>query len=75
MALPPSLAFLRLPSPSRAPTLEAKHHTLELYLDLLCPFSAKLTRALEAHVLPRPSPTPPACETRGGLIKREMRGQ
>jgi len=37
MSLPPQLSFLRIGSPS-AP------HTLEIWLDYVCPYSAKITR-------------------------------
>ncbi|WVQ83805.1 hypothetical protein IAT38_005949 [Cryptococcus sp. DSM 104549] len=43
MALPRSLTFLRQGVGSQA---------LEVYLDPLCPFSAKITRSLTANVLP-----------------------
>lgn len=45
MALPASLAFCRFGSPTA-------RATLELYLDIVCPFSLKQIRGLKAHVLP-----------------------
>lgn len=56
MALPPKFAGQRLSlSAAPAPTL----HTLELYLDYVCPFSAKLFKTLTSTVLPaaRANPT------------------
>jgi len=44
MALPPHLSFLRIGSPDAA-------HTLELWLDYVCPFSAKLFRNAVAPFL------------------------
>ena len=52
MALRPSLSFLRIGSISSP-------HTLELYLDTNCPFSAKLVNSVDSNIVPRAFPTPP----------------
>ncbi|SCZ90219.1 BZ3500_MvSof-1268-A1-R1_Chr1-3g01848 [Microbotryum saponariae] len=46
MALPPQFATHRIGSPSAA-------HTLELYLDLICPFSQKQLKGVRDHLIPR----------------------
>jgi hypothetical protein len=48
MALRPSLSFLRIGS-------IASPHTLELYLDTNCPFSAKLVKSVDENLVPRTS--------------------
>ncbi|CED85619.1 Thioredoxin-like fold [Phaffia rhodozyma] len=45
MSLKPSLSFLRIGSPSSP-------HTLEVWIDYLCPFSAKIVKSLDENVLP-----------------------
>lgn len=45
MALKPSLSFLRLGSP-------ASPHILEVWIDYLCPFSAKIVKSLDENVIP-----------------------
>lgn len=55
MALPPKFAGQKLlfAAPPIEPTsVPHTTHTLELYLDYCCPFSAKLFRALQATVTP-----------------------
>lgn len=60
MALPPKFAGHKLlfapppaaPSSSSPPVPPPATHTLELYLDYCCPFSAKLFRALHTVVAP-----------------------
>ncbi|KAM5355188.1 hypothetical protein ACJ41O_001834 [Fusarium nematophilum] len=56
MALPPKFAGHKLqfaaPPPSSPSTLAHTTHTLELYLDYCCPFSAKLFRTLRTAVIP-----------------------
>lgn len=58
MALPPKFAAHKLvfaePPSSLAPT----HHTLEVYLDYCCPFSAKMFRTLTGAVDPLVRSTP-----------------
>ncbi|SCV68347.1 BQ2448_468 [Microbotryum intermedium] len=46
MALAPQFATHRIGSPSAA-------HTLELYLDLICPFSQKQLKGVRDHIIPR----------------------
>lgn len=55
MALPPKLAGHKLlfaPPPTVQSAVPHTTHTLELYLDYCCPFSAKLFRALRTVVTP-----------------------
>ncbi|KAH7313529.1 thioredoxin-like protein [Stachybotrys elegans] len=56
MALPPKFAGHKLvfatPSPSSSSSVPTATHTLELYLDYCCPFSAKLFRTLTETVAP-----------------------
>ncbi|KAF8592764.1 hypothetical protein K439DRAFT_1400808 [Ramaria rubella] len=46
MALQPSLHFLRIAGPPSAP------HTLEIFIDYVCPFSAKIVKSVEHNVKP-----------------------
>ncbi|KDE09646.1 hypothetical protein MVLG_00052 [Microbotryum lychnidis-dioicae p1A1 Lamole] len=46
MALAPQFATHRIGSPSAA-------HTLELYLDLICPFSQKQLKGVRDHLIPK----------------------
>jgi hypothetical protein len=46
MSLLPKLAFQRIGSPSSL-------RTLEVYIDFLCPFSAKIVKSLDENVVPR----------------------
>jgi len=48
MALPPKFAGQKL----SAATVQQNHHTLELYLDYVCPFSAKLFNTVYTSVRP-----------------------
>ncbi|KAL6859903.1 hypothetical protein ACO1O0_003927 [Amphichorda felina] len=56
MALPPKFAGLahRLAAPvaSTEPSVPAATHTLEVYIDYVCPFSAKIYNNLSSTVLP-----------------------
>lgn len=55
MALPPKFAGQKLvfaPPPIEPSSVPHATHTLELYLDYCCPFSAKLFRALHTVVTP-----------------------
>ncbi|KAJ6784246.1 hypothetical protein PWT90_09573 [Aphanocladium album] len=55
MALPPKFAGHKLlfaPPPIEPSSVPHATHTLELYLDYTCPFSAKLFRALQTVVMP-----------------------
>ncbi|KAL2814733.1 thioredoxin-like protein [Aspergillus granulosus] len=49
MALAPKFSGQKLPAP---PTTHGQQHTLELYLDYVCPFSAKLFKTFYASVRP-----------------------
>ncbi|KAH6619286.1 hypothetical protein B0J18DRAFT_240287 [Chaetomium sp. MPI-SDFR-AT-0129] len=56
MAVPPKFAGHRLVFPSHQsnaqPPFEVPLHTLEFYIDYVCPYSAKLFRSLTSNVLP-----------------------
>ncbi|ATY63370.1 Thioredoxin-like protein [Cordyceps militaris] len=55
MALPPKFAAHKLlfaPPPAAPSSVPHATHTLELYLDYCCPYSAKLFRALQTIVTP-----------------------
>ncbi|KAK0753817.1 hypothetical protein B0T18DRAFT_313230 [Schizothecium vesticola] len=60
MALPPKFAGHRLifPGLATSTTLSTPSHTLELYLDYVCPYSAKLFQTLYHTVLPALSTSP-----------------
>ena len=49
MALPPKFAGQAIGS---SPSLQAPFHTVELYLDYVCPFSAKMWKTLSTGVFP-----------------------
>ncbi|KAK5663779.1 hypothetical protein OQA88_4210 [Cercophora sp. LCS_1] len=58
MALPPKFAGHRLLLSPPSATSSANPHTLELYLDYVCPFSAKLFNTVYTSVLPSLSSQP-----------------
>ncbi|KAK4462186.1 hypothetical protein QBC42DRAFT_268346 [Cladorrhinum samala] len=52
MALNPKLSGARLTFPSSTSSVSTPLHTLEFYLDYVCPYSAKIFKTLHSKVIP-----------------------
>jgi hypothetical protein len=52
MAVPPKFSAHQITTSSLSSSHSQSPHTLEIYLDYVCPFSAKIFRTLSEHVVP-----------------------